>query len=84
MKDQIKNWAVLANPNCQGVYDQDGASAQWTGDDLEKFAKIIKDACVDAAKSSSMMHCRNPYDTQIRHATVEAVRVSIKDHIDVQ
>lgn len=84
MNEQIKKWAVMANPNCQGAYDEANGTFSWTAENLEKFAKIVKDACVDAAKSSSMMHCRNPYDTQIRHATVEAVRVSIKDHIDVQ
>jgi len=83
MNEQVKKWAEMANPNCQGAYDEDNGTVSWTAEDLEKFASTVKDAVIYSIKSCPMTHCRVPYDANFHHQVVQTILENIKQRISV-
>ena len=87
MNNQVKAWASEANPSSTEIYETDSwpyNCAAWSGEELSKFAKLVKEECINAVKNSKIHHVYTTHDLGTHQSAIAAAIESIKENVNVE
>lgn len=90
MNERTKKLAIIANPSSQEIYESDSWQfncAAWSADDLEKFAELIVQECIDKIETYRIPVGNSPAGElacEWTYGALEDIRDDIKETFGIQ
>ena len=86
MNDQIKEFAIKANPSSKEIYDVADAwpynCAAWSGEDVANLVNLVVEECIDAVKNTPTHCAYTTYDLTIVNCTKNLSVNTIKEKLN--
>lgn len=87
MNNQIKNWAIEANPSSKEIYESESwpyNCAAWSGEDVTNLVKLIRQKCIEAVENADIHHVYTTHDFGTHQGAIAAAVKSIKENVNVE
>jgi len=89
MNEQIKSWAVIANPSSKEIYNVADSwpynCAAWSGEELDKFAELVIKSVLEDIADAPSQHCAyTTYDLNVVNCTKAKIAEHIKTKYNIK